>query len=186
MNTIVKLKNIWLAVILVAVYAATLSLAGDTGLSKTWKCLELLDEQTQKDLASCEEFFVGIYQKPKGYEDTSEKAKNRMIKQWIKQVQNRNNDYDTAVQAAAALGTVKARQAVSVLVKTASSKRGSNRIRWVAVRSLGLIAERISIPVLINVLDHTNWNVRTYAKVGLAEITGVYFGDGRRGACIAA
>jgi protocatechuate 3,4-dioxygenase beta subunit len=45
------------------------------------------------------------------------------------------------------------------------------------VRSLGQIGDKHSIPVLINLLDHNNWNVRTYAKVSLAQIAGVYLGD---------
>lgn len=166
-------KRVWVLLGLNLIFVA--NLAGAESIDQKWKCIELLNEQTRKDLASCEEIFVSRYQIPREYEEASEKAKNEMVDRWIKEVQG--NDYEKAVQAAASLGIAKAHKAVRVLERVASEKKGSNRVRWVVVRSLGQIGDKHSIRTLIGFLDHQNWNVRTYAKVSLTEISGVYFGS---------
>ena len=141
-----------------------------------WTCTELLDAQTGSDLAGYEHFFAGLFQLPSEYEQASEAEKGRLVNQWIKEL--RGNNREKATEASAYLGIIKATKAVKPLEKVIAAGRGG-RLRWVCIRSLGQIGNKSSIPVLINLLDNTNKNTRVYARVALAEITGVYFGDDR-------
>jgi hypothetical protein len=36
-----------------------------------------------------------------------------------------------------------------------------------------------TVPALIGLIDHHNKNIRTYAKVAIAEISGRFFGDSK-------
>ncbi|MHC4659636.1 MAG: hypothetical protein ACYS83_10760 [Planctomycetota bacterium] len=44
---------------------------------------------------------------------------------------------------------------------------------------MGRIADPVAIPTLIDLLDHYNRDTARYARVALAEITGVYFGKNK-------
>lgn len=165
-------KRVWIVLGLGLIFAANLTAES---IDSKWKCIKLLDEQTRKDLANCEEIFVSRYQIPSKYKEASEKSKNEMVDRWIKEIQG--NDYEKAVHAAASVGIAKAHKAVSALEMVASQEKVSNRVKWVAVRSLGQISDKHSVRTLIGLLDHQNWNVRTYAKASLAEITGVFLGS---------
>ena len=162
-----------IAILLVMVIFPT-----DDSLSKTrWKCIPLLDYATRTALGSFEMYYKEKYHKATGYDAASQKQKDAMVEQWIQNAQGL--DYEKALQAIAALGDVKANNAVVVLTEVAAAKGGDNRIKWIAVRGLAKIANRETVPVLITLIDHYNKNVRTYAKVALAEITGRFFGDSK-------
>ncbi len=157
------------------VFAANLAKAESTESTKIWDCAELLDPQTRSALAGQESFFASLFQLPSEYEPASEAEKRRLVNQWIKEL--RGNDYEKVAEAAAYLGIVKAKKAVKLLEKVTAAGRGGGRIRWVCTRSLGQIGDKSSIPVLISLLDNANKDTRIYARVSLAEITGVYLGD---------
>ncbi len=169
-------RLIWsgIVAVVVAVLAFGSSLAapkrapGRTSKPATsqWKNAHLLDPKTSRSLAQHERLFQQRYKKP-------------FVDKWIREV--RGNDRDKAVQAAALLGMIKSPRAVDALEAVVSARAGDNRLKWVAVRSLGQIGSRRSVPVLTKLLDHNNVQVRNYAKVSLAEIAGVYFdGDKNR------
>jgi len=139
-----------------------------------WTCLYLLDEQTKSALASQEKYFASLFMLSGEYEQASDDGKARLIRHWIKELEG--EDSEKVTEAAAYLGIVRAKEAVEPLQKIISSGKGG-RIRWVCTRSLGQIGEKSSIPLLINLLDNQNKNTRVYARVCLAEITEVYFGD---------
>jgi len=149
------------------------AIAADSDVSQAWQRVELLDEQTRADLSKCEGIFARRHKMGEEYTKASESRRFEMVRRWTEEVQS--GDQEQAAQAAALLGIVKAHGARSALEKTVSATR-SNRVRWVAVRSLGQIADKRSVGVLIELLDHVNFNVRTYAKASLCEITGVYVG----------
>ncbi|MHC4648316.1 MAG: HEAT repeat domain-containing protein [Planctomycetota bacterium] len=147
-------------------------------LAKTkWNCLPLLDFGTRTALGSFEMYYEEEYHKATGYDAVSQKQKDAMVEQWIQEIQGL--DYEKAVLATAALGDARAQKAVAVLTEVATTEDGDNRIKWIAVRGLAKIADRDTVPVLITLIDHYNQNVRTYAKVALAEITGQFFGDSK-------
>ncbi len=139
-----------------------------------WNCIELLEPQTKSNLNGYERFFTSMFQLPVEYESSSETEKQRIVDRWIKELSR--NDYEKSTKAAAYLGIVKATQAAKALEVRVVTERGG-RTRWVCTRSLGRIASKRSIPVLIGLLDNSNKNTRVYARVALAEIAGVYFGD---------
>jgi thiol-disulfide isomerase/thioredoxin len=168
-------KSVILVVVgLALVFAANLAEAESTESTKIWDCAELLDSQTISALAAQERFFASLFQLPSEYELASEGERRRLVNQWIKEL--RGNDYGKVTEAAAYLGIVKAKKAVKPLEEVIAAGRGG-RIRWVCTRSLGQIGDKSSIPVLIGLLDDRNKDTRVYAKVSLAEITGVYLGD---------
>ena len=162
----------------IAIMLAIVLFPMDDSLPKTkWKSIPLLDYATRTALGSFEMFYEEKYHKATGYDAASEKQKNAMIKQWLQDVQGL--DYEKALRAVTALGDVKANNAGVVLTKVASDEGGDNRIKWIAVRGLAKIADRETVPILITLIDHYNKNVRTYAKVALAEISGQFFGNSK-------
>jgi HEAT repeat protein len=101
-----------------------------------------------------------------------------MIQQWMMDAEC--NNYESKTRAIAALGNVKAQEALDVLIEiAAAAEKRDNRPRWWAVRALGRIANPAAIPTLIGLLDHYNHDTALYARVALAEITGVYFGENK-------
>ena len=163
---------------IVAVVLAIVMFPRDDSLAKSqWKSIPLLDYATRTALGSFEMYYEEKYHKATGYDAVSQKRKNAMVEQWIQDVQGL--DYEKALVAVTALGEVKANDAGGVLTEVATAKGGDNRIKWLAVRGLAKIADRETVPALITLIDHYNKNVRTYAKVGLAEISGQFFGDSK-------
>lgn len=169
-------KNVILVLVgLALVFAGNLAKGETTESTKIWDCVELLDQQTKTALAGHERFFASLFQLPGEYEQASESRKSELEKQWIKELQG--DDYEKAAEAAAYVGIVKAKNAVKPLEGVIAAGRGGGRIRWVCTRSLGQIGSEDSISFLIGLLDNANKDTRVYARVSLAEITGVYFGD---------
>jgi len=129
-----------------------------------WKNAQLLDEQTRGELARQEDRFRLQHETP-------------VLSQWIQDL--RAGDHTKAARAAALLGMSDTPEAARALEAIVAAPKTSNRVRWIAVRSLGRIGSRQSVPALIDLVDHHNREVRLYAKASLAEITGAYFGDNK-------
>lgn len=146
-------------------------------LNKMWNCIPLLDESTRRALAGFERYYEETYHIETGYESASESQRAAMVEQWIQEIQS--TDYDKAVRAAAALSDVKADRVAAVLAKAATAQKGSNRVKWIAVRGLAKMSQPETVPALIGLIEHHNKNVRTYAKVAIAEISGQFFGDSK-------
>lgn len=156
------------------VILTNLSLAAQSNnLSNHWKCIHLLDSQTQSQLARSEKFFDDLFQYPSEYRNASTSEKKKLEKQWVKELND--SDQQKAASAAANLGMVKSKPAARFIEKAVVEKGG--RFRWVCTRSLGQIGSKSSIPVLIDLLDNRQKDSQLYARVALCEITGVYFGD---------
>jgi hypothetical protein len=51
-----------------------------------------------------------------------------------------------------------------------------NRDRWMAIRALGNIGDRVSVPELIHLVYHGNVNTRWWAQISLAQLTARNFG----------
>lgn len=156
------------------IFTANFATAEVDESASVWKSIELLDRQTKSKLNGFDRFFDSLFQLPSEYKFSPESEKKGMVKQWIQELHSGNSD--KSIAAAAYLGMVEAAEAVEPLERKAA-KRGSNRLRWVCTRSLGQIGNQSSIPLLIGLLDNVNTNIRVYARVSLAEITGVYYGD---------
>ena len=168
-------KLISIALGLSLIFTASLARGENDESRKVWNCTELLDAQTRSTLAGYEGFFASLFQLPSEYEMASEQGKKRLVNQWIREL--RGGDNKRVAEAGAYLGMIKARGAVKSLEKPIADRRRGGRVRWVCTRSLGQIGDKSSIPVLISLLDNVNKNTRIYARVALAEITDVYFGD---------
>ena len=157
---------------------SNIALAKGIQTNSTWKCLDLLDDQTKSSLSSQEQFFASLFQLPSEYEQASDPEKTRLINQWVKELHGKN--YAKITEAAAYLGIVRAKEAIKPLEKVLAAEKGGGRLRWVSTRSLGQIGDKGSIPILINLLDNQNKDTRVYARVSLSEITGTYFGDDKK------
>jgi len=144
--------------------------------SARWKNLSLLDSQTQSQLNGYEKFFHELFQYPQEYKNAEKSEKLVLQKSWGKALSSK--DHEKATLAAANLGIVKSKPAARSIEKAIPQRGG--RFRWVCTRSLGQIGQKSSIPVLIDLLDDRNKNTRVYARVSLAEITGVYLGDNKQ------
>ncbi len=52
----------------------------------------------------------------------------------------------------------------------------NNRDRWMAIRALGLMSDKTSIPEMIHLVYHGNVNTRWWAQISLVRLTGHNFG----------
>ncbi|HOB73013.1 MAG TPA: HEAT repeat domain-containing protein [Phycisphaerae bacterium] len=143
---------------------------------------QLLDPQTRRDIAELEkesgafgELFRSGKEAEKVYMAAPEAEKHTLFQQWIRELDS--SDAPTRSRAIIALGLIRHRQAVRPLIAIIKEPTQNNQFRWLAVRALGQIGDSAAVPVLIDLIDHHNWNTQVCAKVALAEITGVYFGQ---------
>jgi hypothetical protein len=141
---------------------------------------KLVDKQTLEEV-HLNDLLSPEFRVEQQYEDSSESEKQSMIQQWIMDAQCGN--FESKTRAIAALGNVRAQEALDVLIEIAAANMEcmncDNRHRWMAVRALGRIADPVAIPTLIDLLDHYNRDTARYARVALAEIAGVYFGKNK-------
>ena len=159
----------------VLILATTLASAQNADSRQTWNSVELLDSQTKSAFEGYERLFASSFTLPQAYRQANDAEKSRFVNQWINDLNGNNSEKEN--QAAAYLGIAGAKVAARPLEKAVGSASGNGRLRWICTRSLGQIADQGSISVLIDLLDNTNGNTRVYAKVSLAEITGVFLGD---------
>ena len=80
-------------------------------------------------------------------------------------------------QAINTLAALRATNALPSLRTIALERREKdNRDRWMAIRALGLIGDRASVPELAHLVYHGNSNTRWWAQISLVRITGKNFG----------
>ena len=138
-----RVIQIAVAAVVVAVLAFRPSLAAPNRTPRSapkpatsqWKNAHLLDPETARALPQHERQFQQRYKKP-------------FVDRWIREVGGR--DRDKAVQAAALLGMVKSPRAIDALKAVVLARPGDNGVKWVAVRSLGQIGSKRSVPTLID------------------------------------
>ena len=136
---------------------------------------KLLDERTRIALSGQDRFGAKWFRVEQEYQDASKEQRERILAQWMADAEHA--DLDTCCAAIGSLGNVAAKEAVPLTLRIVQSplKGKGNLPRWLAVRALGRMGELSAVPVLIELLDHRNKDTRLYARVALAEITGVYY-----------
>jgi hypothetical protein len=86
----------------------------------------------------------------------------------------RSRDYYTAINT---LGALKSTNALPRLRELAFERVDkNNRDRWMAVRILGQLGDRQSVPDLIQLVYHGNQNTHWWAQIALVQLTGQNFG----------
>jgi len=80
-----------------------------------------------------------------------------------------------SVNTLAALGTDKASGPLLELAMDTSNK--DNRVRWQAIRAIGMIGNDSQVGSLIHFVYHYNRNVRLWAEISLVRLTGQNFGS---------
>ncbi|MGO8929159.1 MAG: protein kinase domain-containing protein [Limisphaerales bacterium] len=86
----------------------------------------------------------------------------------------RSDDYYRAINS---LASLRSTDALPALRKIAFDRRQKdNRDRWMAVRALGLLGDKQSVPELIHLLYHYNLDTRWWAQISLVRLTGQNFG----------
>ena len=136
----------------------------------------IIDEETIAAFENFERGFAGYFLTDRSYLAASDEQKDQMVKGWIREATD-GSDFKAQTRAIAKLGVVKNPKGFDVLLELAKTDFRNNRPRWIAIRGLWQLGDRRAIPALIELVDHGNGNVRTYARVALAEMTGEYFGD---------
>ncbi|GMU25053.1 MAG: hypothetical protein AMXMBFR13_51240 [Phycisphaerae bacterium] len=136
---------------------------------------DLVDSQTRAEVDRFEKMFAAWFRPESAYEAASDLEQAAMVEKWMHDAQS--GDFERRTRAIAALGNVRAKQAVDLLMEIAQEPMSNNRPKWMAVRALGRVANPVAVPVLIELVDYGNLNVKVYAKAALAEITGSYFGE---------
>jgi hypothetical protein len=80
-------------------------------------------------------------------------------------------------QAINSLAALRSTKALPKLRELAFDRRDKdNRDRWMALRALGLLGDKPSIPSMIHLLYHGNVNTRWWAQISLVRLTGQNFG----------
>ena len=83
-------------------------------------------------------------------------------------------EYYQAINSLAALGSTNALPALRGIATSRQDK--NNRDRWMAIRALGIMNDKSSVPDLIHLLYHGNQNTRWWAQISLVRLTGENFG----------
>ncbi|MBL9137957.1 MAG: Ig-like domain-containing protein [Verrucomicrobiales bacterium] len=86
-----------------------------------------------------------------------------------------NREYYQAINTLAALRSTKALPKLRALAFDRREK--DNRDRWMAIRALGFLQDRASVPELVHLTYHGNSNTRWWAQITLVRITGQNFGS---------
>lgn len=135
---------------------------------------KLIDRETLLLVNKYDQMFAQWFRPETAYEGASPGQRKMIVQRWI--ADTHSTDRNTRARAIASLGNVRASEAVGRLLQIAQEENPDNRARWVAVRGLGRIGDTKAVPVLIDMVDHGNENTRVYARLALAQITGVYYG----------
>lgn len=86
----------------------------------------------------------------------------------------RSRDYYTAINTLGALRSTNGLPRLRELAFERVDK--NNRDRWMAVRVLGILGDRQSVPDLIHLVYHGNPNTHWWSQIALVQITGQNFG----------
>jgi hypothetical protein len=92
-----------------------------------------------------------------------------------------SREYYQSINSLAALHATNALPALRVIALERRDK--DNRDRWMAIRALGMIGDRASVPELIHLVYHGNSNTRWWAQISLVRITGKNFGTDWKAWC---
>ena len=85
-----------------------------------------------------------------------------------------NREYYQAIGSLAALRSTNALPRLRELAFDRRDK--NNRDRWMALRALGLLGDKASVPEMIHLVYHGNVNTRWWAQISLVRLTGQNFG----------
>ena len=84
-------------------------------------------------------------------------------------------EYYQAINTLAALRSTKGLPALRAIAFDRRDK--DNRDRWMAIRALGIIGDKISVPELIHLVYHGNVNTRWWAQIALVQLNAQNFGN---------
>ena len=143
----------------------------------TANAMAMLDDVTRSKIDDFEQGFSSWFQPESKYEASSASEKEATVEQWMADA--RSDDFKKRTRAIAALGNIRCKEAVGVLIDVAEEPMSNNRPKWMAVRALGRIGDKAAVPTLIELIDHGNTNVRVYSRLALTQITGQYLGESK-------
>ena len=83
-------------------------------------------------------------------------------------------EYYQAINTLAALRSTKGLPALRAIAFDRRDK--DNRDRWMAIRALGNIGDKLSVPEMIHLVYHGNVNTRWWAQISLVQLTAQNFG----------
>lgn len=108
------------------------------------------------------------------FEGWSEEERAALEKKLIDALSGpRTTEYYQAINT---LATLRATSALPKLRAIAFERADrNNRDRWMAIRALGIIGDKESVPELIHLVYHGNVNTRWWAQISLVQITGKNF-----------
>jgi hypothetical protein len=86
----------------------------------------------------------------------------------------RSTEYYQAINTLAAMRSTKALPRLREIASERVDR--NNRDRWMAIRALGIMGDKDSVPDLIHLVYHGNMNTRWWAQISLVRITGKNFG----------
>ena len=92
-----------------------------------------------------------------------------------------SDEYYQAINTLAALHSTNALPPLRKLAfehkETIVKLEKSNRPRWMAIRALGIIGDKLAVPGIVHLLYHNNSYVRWSAQITLVQLTGQNFGN---------
>ncbi|MFO1514002.1 MAG: Ig-like domain-containing protein [Verrucomicrobiota bacterium] len=153
---------------------ATAKVAAEQAATATDASLSLLNEDQRAVLAWTDRQFRSFFDN-RTFEGWSETERAELEAKSIDALKGpRSQDYYRAINTLGALHSIKALPALRGIAFERVDR--NNRDRWMAIRSLGLIADKTDVPELIRLVYHGNVNTRWWAQISLVRITGKNFG----------
>jgi serine/threonine protein kinase len=142
----------------------------ETGLTLGQELWEKRAERVFPQYLDCQE-----------YANLTGSQRETLEKHWLELI-SKGGDTDDYYRAINCLATIRSKKAVPLLLKIATARQTKdNRDRWMAVRALGFLGDKSTVPHLIPLLYHYNTDVRFWTQISLARLTGMNFeNDWRR------
>jgi hypothetical protein len=135
---------------------------------------QLLNDDQRAVLAWTDRQFRSFFDQ-RTFDGWSEEERSNLERKLIDMLNGpRTREYYQAINSLAAL---RSQAALPKLRELATERREKdNRDRWMAIRALGIMGDRASVPELIHLTYHGNTNTRWWAQIALAQLTGKNFG----------
>ncbi|MCC7377718.1 MAG: Ig-like domain-containing protein [Verrucomicrobiales bacterium] len=135
--------------------------------------LEKLNADQRAVLAWTDRQFRGFFD-ARNFEGWTEKDRADLESKAINTLSGPvNREYYQAINT---LGALRSTKGLTKLRELAFDRREKdNRDRWMAIRALGLLQDRASVPEFIHLTYHGNSNTRWWAQITLVRVTGQNF-----------
>lgn len=151
--------------------ATTGSITRESGVPADWT--QLLNDDQRAVLAWTDRQFRSFFD-ARTFDGWSDEERAALERKLIDALNGpRSTEYHQAINTLAAMRSAKALPRLREIATERVDR--NNRDRWMAIRALGIIGDKESVPDLIHLVYHGNVNTRWWAQISLVRMTGKNF-----------